>query len=101
MSKKDVISVIAKDMGLTQKEIEKIYNVTIETMTEILADGYSFNKKNFGTFSVTKLDKRKGFNPLIKKWMMLPPKLKPKFKPSDKLKEEINNSPTTRIIKKG
>ena len=77
-------------MGIKQTETKELMDATFEVLTDLLAKGESFNVQNFGTFSVTELDKRKGYNPLLDKWMMLPPKLKPRFKASDALKERVN-----------
>lgn len=90
MNKQDIIKEIAKNMNITQIETKRLFDAAFDILTDILSKGDSFTEKGFGTFSVLKLEKRKGFNPLIEKWMMLPPKLKPKFKASESFKEEVN-----------
>ena len=90
MNKKEMVAYLAKKLYLTQDETRNLLDSTFDVLAEILAKGKSFNVHGFGTFYVTKMEKRKGFNPLINKWMMLPPKLKPKFKTGESLKEGIN-----------
>jgi len=85
-----MIKHLSEKLSITQSETKILLDSTFDTLAELLAKGNSFNALGFGTFSVTELEKRKGFNPLIKKWMMLPPKLKPKFKASETLKERVN-----------
>jgi len=90
MTKEDIIKKISEKMNITQVETKNLFHSAFDVLIDILSKGDSFTEQGFGTFSVVKLEKRKGFNPLIEKWMMLPPKLKPKFKPSEILKEEVN-----------
>ncbi len=90
MNKQEIIKKIAEKMGITQVETKKLFDAAFDVLTDLLSKGDSFTEQGFGTFSVVKLEKRKGFNPLLEKWMMLPPKLKPKFKASESLKEEVN-----------
>lgn len=90
MKKHDIIKVMSEKMGITQGESKKLFDATFEELSKLLAHGDSFNVQGFGTFSVKELEERKGFNPFIEKWMMLPKKLRVKFKPSDILKEKVN-----------
>lgn len=90
MNKKEMIKHLSEKLSMTQAETKILLDSTFDAMAELLAKGNSFNIQGFGTFSVTQLEKRKGFNPLINKWMMLPRKLKPRFKASDSLKERVN-----------
>jgi DNA-binding protein HU-beta len=90
MNKKEMIKQLSEKLSITQSETKKLLDATFDTLAGLLAKGDSFNAQGFGTFSVTELEKRKGFNPLINKWMMLPPKLKPRFKASETLKDRVN-----------
>lgn len=90
MKKQDIIKDLADKMEITQVEAKKLFDSTLDELTTILAGSDSINFQGFGTFSVKKLEERKGFNPLIDKFMMLPPKLRPRFKPSQILKDKIN-----------
>jgi nucleoid DNA-binding protein len=90
MNKKEMVKLLSEKMEITQSETKELLDSTFDILSDLLAKGYSFNVQNFGTFSVSELDKRKGFNPLLNKWMMLPQKLKPRFKASDALKERVN-----------
>lgn len=91
MNKDTIIKDLSDELNMTQKDVRLLMDTTFDELTTLLADNKTFTKTGFGTFSVKKLDKRKGFHPMLEKWMMLPPKLKPKFKVSNILKERINN----------
>lgn len=91
MNKEELVTEMSIRTGKTKTETRKIIDSVFDEISEILADNKSFTVTGFGNFSVVKREKRKGFNPSIEKFMMLPPKLKPKFKASEVLKERINN----------
>lgn len=92
MNKSEIIQRLAKRLRITKKDARILGDALIEEFTEILAAGDSVNIPGFGSFSVTELKKRRGFNPLIEKWMMLPPRRKAHFKPGEKLKKRVNLS---------
>ncbi len=92
MDKNKMVHDLSHKMNTTLTETRALLDSTFDILAEILVEGNSINIPKFGTFSVTKLEERKGFNPLIQKWMMLPPKLKTKFKPSNILKEKVNKN---------
>jgi len=91
MTKAELIKKLSKRLKITIKDSNVLYHSLTDEITAILSSGDSIHIPGFGNFSVHKLEKRKGFNPLIEKWMMLPPKLKPHFKPSDSVKKMVNN----------
>jgi nucleoid DNA-binding protein len=98
MQKKDLIKHLSDTLSITRDEARMMFDATFDELTSLLAAEKSLNIPGFGTFGVTELSERSGYNPLVNKWMMLPPKLKPTFKASEKFKSTINTSPETRII---
>lgn len=92
MKKETLIKDIANKTGKTNTQTKKIIDDIFDEITVLLSKQKSLNISGFGTFSVVKRDKRKGFNPTIEKFMMLPPKLKAKFKPSEILKDRVNKN---------
>ncbi|HBD94422.1 MAG: hypothetical protein A2015_09100 [Spirochaetes bacterium GWF1_31_7] len=92
MNKEQLISGMAEKTGKTKTETKKIIESIFDELTSVLSEEKSFTITSFGNFSVVKRERRKGFNPSIEKFMMLPPKLKPRFKTSEILKEKINKN---------
>ena len=90
MQKKDMIKDLAVKYNISQSESKRIFDAIFDQLSEVLSQGDYFTEAGFGTFTVAHVKKRKGYNPAIQKFMMLPPKLKPKFKSSDILKARIN-----------
>lgn len=90
MNKTGLIRNVAARLRISQKDARSLYDSLCQELIETLSAGASVNITGFGTFTVKKLEKRKGFNPLIEKWMMLPPRRKAQFKPSETLKKRVN-----------
>ncbi|MBP5706292.1 MAG: HU family DNA-binding protein [Spirochaetales bacterium] len=90
MQKKDMIKDLAVKYNISQAESKRIFDAIFDQLSEVLSQGDYFTEAGFGTFTVAHVKKRKGYNPAIQKFMMLPPKLKPKFKSSDILKSKVN-----------
>jgi len=91
MNKTQLINEIAKSNGLTQKESKALFDATFGTLSTILTSQASFTMRNFGTFKVRFLKKRRFFNPAIAKLMMRPAKLAIAFKSSPALSDRVNN----------
>ncbi len=91
MSKADLIRRLSENTGRTQKECSQFYDAFFLELADTLASAEGVQFPGFGSFTVVEQGERKGFNPLIEKWMMLPPKRKVQFKPSEGLKERMNS----------
>ena len=86
-----LIKMMAEQLELPQDDVKTIYVTTIKKFRATLGKQNSFRLPGCGTFLVHKRDKRKVFNPFIEKFMILPPKLSVKFRPSSTLKEGVRN----------
>ncbi len=91
MTKKDMIRAIAEEMDITQVRAKSLFDAYFEELETILVRGDSFTEYGFGTFSVEEQDARKQYNPSTGRMMLLPRRVRVRFKPSDVLKDEINN----------
>ena len=95
MNKGELIKAIATKAGFTQKDATAAYDAFIASVTEALKAGDKVQLVGFGTFEVKKKAERITFNPGTKQRMLIPPKLVLSYKPSNVLKEKIqNNQPT-------
>lgn len=92
MQKKDMIKDLAIKHNITQAESKRIFDAIFDELSGVLGRGDYFTEIGFGTFTVAHVKKRKGYNPTIQKLMMLPPKLKPKFKAGVTLKSKVNTN---------
>lgn len=90
MNKKEFLKVVADKMGKTQKEVEEVLDVVIETIKETLVSGDNVNFTGFGKFEVSERAERKGRNPKTSKEILIPASKAAKFKPAKPLKDLLN-----------
>lgn len=91
MTKQDLIEKIAKDTKLTKKEVEKVVNAMLETITACLskAKPEPVILTGFGSFVVAKRKERKGRNPKTGEPLTIPAKKVPRFRPGKSLKAAV------------
>ena len=89
MNKSDLISAVAKNIGITKKAAEGFLNSTIEAVKAELKKGGSVQLIGFGSFKVGKRSARKVRNPKTGKEMNIPAKKYPKFAAGKSFKETV------------
>lgn len=63
LTKRDLVMQINKETGLTQQEIFKVIQKTLDLITDALANGQDVELRNFGVFEVRLTKSRVGRNP--------------------------------------
>lgn len=87
--KKDIVRKIAADTGLTHADVERVIDGTLSLIISTLSCNDEVHFTNFGTFKVQMNGARTFTHPNTKEKCTIPPKLKPVFKPAEKLKELV------------
>lgn len=91
MNAREFNNALAEKLDITQDEAATL----IETMTDIFRKSFgkegSITFQNFGSFSTKKVEPRKGYSPILKKYVLFPPKRVLEFSPSEKLKDEVKS----------
>ncbi len=90
MTKQELVRELAERLSLSQKTVKNVVDTTLEEITLILEEDKSYSQTGFGSFKTDLQKGRISYNPAVKKKMLLPKKRKVKFRPSSKLKEQIN-----------
>ncbi|AJC73585.1 DNA-binding protein [Pseudothermotoga hypogea DSM 11164 = NBRC 106472] len=89
MNKKELVDKVAKKAGLKKKDVKKVVDTMLESITDALAKGEKVQLVGFGSFEVRKAAQRKGVNPQTKKPITIPARKVPKFRPGKVLKEKV------------
>lgn len=89
MNNKDFIAALAARVNMPSKNAQKLANVLVNDMADMLDDETSMSVQGFGTFEVKKKMERVVVNPATKQRKLIPPKLVLAFKPSAVLKEKM------------
>lgn len=90
MNKKEFVKLVAEKLGKTQKEVEEVLDVIIESIADSLVSGEGVNFVGFGKFEVSERAERKGRNPQTSEEMVIPASKAPKFKAGKTLKDRMN-----------
>lgn len=90
MTKQEIVSEMAGELGITKKQCAQTLDVMLEEIVSTLEKGGKFVQNGFGTFKTVERKERIGMNPHDGKKYLYPKKLRAKFKPSDILKDSIN-----------
>lgn len=90
MTKQELVSEMATELGLSKKKCNETLNAMLEEIVLALEAGNKFVQPGFGSFKAAEAKERIGRNPATGKKMLYPKKIRLKFKASEKLKDKIN-----------
>ena len=91
MNKSELIAAVAQVSGVQKKDADRVVNATIDIITATLAKGEKVQLSGFGTFEVKQRQGRVGRNPVTRESVKIPAKTAATFKPSQYLKEKVEN----------
>ena len=89
MNKTELIAVAAERAGLTKKDVERVLNAALDTITATLAEGGKVQISGFGIFEAKDREARVGRNPRTKEAIEIPATRTPVFKASAALKNTV------------
>ena len=89
MLKKDLIQMVADQVGLTKKQAGEAVEAMLEAVTGALSKGDSVLLTGFGRFEVRHRAARTGINPQTKEKIQLPATKVPAFKAGKALKDAV------------
>ncbi len=89
MTKKDIVMKVSTETNLTQQDVKKIVQKTIDAITESLERGETVELRNFGVFKVKSRRGRIGRNPRTGEEVPVPEKKVVVFKPGLILKQKV------------
>ncbi len=90
MNRKELINAVADKKNMTKKEAEEFVDVVFGTMTEAFLEGENVLISGFGTFQFKDRQPRNGVSPKTGEPMIIPASKTVSFKPSNKLKDAMN-----------
>ena len=89
MNNKEFISKLAKKCGVTAVDATASVDALVGLMTECLKENDQLNISGFGILEVKMRKERLSVNPKTGQRFLVPPKIVPAFKPSNKLKDKF------------
>jgi len=90
MTKREIVMKISTETGITQSDVKRIVQRTLDLIIEALEKGETVELRNFGVFYVKKRKKRFGRNPNRPEEIIpIPEKKVPDFKPGKIMKQKV------------
>ena len=91
MIKSELIAKLAaENPHLTQKDVERVVAVILDSMTDAMVDGGRVELRGFGAFSTRSRDARTGRNPRTGEAVEVQAKRVPYFKPGKEMRARLN-----------
>ncbi len=88
-----LVEAICQEVGLSRNECADLLEDVLKTVTDRLAEGTTVKIAKFGNFTVRHKAKRMGRNPKTGKETPISARRVVVFKPGEKLKHRVNQSP--------
>jgi DNA-binding protein HU-beta len=89
VKKADLVGSAVEKTGMKKKDVEKIVNVLLETITDSLSRGEKVQVTGFGTFNVRAREAREGRNPATGEAVQIPAGKVPAFKAGKELRAKV------------
>ena len=89
LTKKDLVLEVAKDTGITQVDVKRVIQRTLDRLVDSLKEGKTIELRNFGVFKVRQRAPRRGRNPKTGEEVPVPPKRVVVFKPGLLMRQDI------------
>ena len=89
LTKKDLVLTVARDTGITQVDVKRVVQRTLDRLIESLKEGKTIELRNFGVFKVRQRASRRGRNPKTGQEVPVPPKRVVVFKPGLLMRQDI------------
>ena len=89
LTKKDLVLLVSKDTGITQVDVKRVIQRTLDFLIEGLKEGKTIELRNFGVFKVRQRAPRRGRNPKTGEEVPVPPKRVVVFKPGLLMRHDI------------
>lgn len=89
LTKKELVMLVAKETGITQVDVKRVVQRTLDHLIESLKEGKTIELRNFGVFKVRQRAPRRGRNPKTGQEVPVPSKRVVVFKPGLLMRQHI------------
>lgn len=89
LTKKELVMAVARETGITQVDVKRVVQRTLERVIASLKEGKTIELRNFGVFKVRQRAPRRGRNPKTGQEVPVPPKRVVVFKPGLLMRQDI------------
>jgi len=91
LTRADLAKTVVQKVGLPRNESQELVELVIKVLSERLAEGEPVKLSSFGSFNIREKGERVGRNPKTGQEVPITPRRVLVFRPSNIMKERINN----------
>ena len=91
LTRADLAETVVQKVGLPRNESQELVELIIKVLSERLAEGEAVKLSSFGSFNIRQKGERVGRNPKTGQEVPITPRRVLVFRPSNIMKERINN----------
>ncbi|EGL20071.1 MULTISPECIES: HU family DNA-binding protein [unclassified Paenibacillus] len=91
MNKDQLVKRVAKELNMSNKNIESVVDAILETIVDVVAKGEEVALHGFGKFEIRSRAARKGFNPSTREEMQIDVSKCPGFTAGKNFKEAVKS----------
>ncbi|MBN1256436.1 MAG: integration host factor subunit beta [Planctomycetes bacterium] len=91
MTKNDIVLTIAETTGMSQTDVKRIVQRTLDSIIDVLKENGRLELRNFGVFEVRNRKARKARNPRTGEEVMVPPCKVVSFKAGKRMESVISD----------
>ena len=89
LTKKELVLTVSKETGITQVDVKRVVQRTLDHLIASLKEGKTVELRNFGVFKIRQRAPRRGRNPKTGQEVPVPPKRVVVFKPGLLMRQDI------------
>lgn len=89
MNATQLVKAVAVDTGVSEDQVSDIFNSVIKNILNGVADDGKVSISRFGTFKRVVTNERQCYNPVLKKKVDVPSRVKIRFIPSEYTRDNI------------
>ena len=92
LTKKELVLLVAQETGITQVDVKRVIQRTLDRVIDTLKEGKTIELRNFGVFKVRQRAPRRGRNPKTGQEVPITPRRVLVFRASNIMKQRINDA---------
>lgn len=91
MNQTELIEHIAKELGISNVQSQRLLKATLREIRELLQDGHAVTLPQLGTFDTATYDEHRGYRPDSNDFALFPKRRVPVFRTGTLLREGVYN----------
>jgi DNA-binding protein HU-beta len=89
MDQTELIDQVAKELGISDAQSQRLLKATLREISDLLRDGHAVTLPHLGTFDTATYEKHRGYRPASDDFALFPKRRVPVFRAGTLLREDV------------